>query len=97
MRSARPAAPLSRFRAISAIATRFAGMFGSIRERLGPPDVLLYNTGSGAFGTGTEITPEQFEASWRSMPWSIPLRSGMCTDMTLANAESCFSPARPRG
>ena len=42
-----------------------AGMFRSIRERLGPPDVLLYTAGSGAFGTVTEITPEQFEASWR--------------------------------
>src|SRR5437899_5415949 len=26
-----------------------AGMFRSIRERLGPPDVLLYNAGSGAW------------------------------------------------
>src|SRR2546423_13150053 len=42
-----------------------ADMFRSIRERLGPPDVLLYNAGSGAFGTVTEITPEQVEASWR--------------------------------
>src|SRR5690242_7857435 len=39
-----------------------AAMFRSIRERLGPPEVLLYNAGSGAFGTVTEITPEQFEA-----------------------------------
>ena len=39
--------------------------FRSIRERLGPPEVLIYNAGSGAFGTVTEITPEQFENSWR--------------------------------
>ena len=39
--------------------------FRSIRERLGPPDVLIYNAGSGAFGNVTEITPEQFEQSWR--------------------------------
>ena len=40
-------------------------MFKSIRERLGPPEVLLYNAGSGTWGTVTEITPEQYENSWR--------------------------------
>ena len=39
--------------------------FRTIRERLGPPEVLLYNAGSGKWGTVTEITPEQFEQSWR--------------------------------
>jgi len=40
-------------------------MFKSIRERLGPPEVLLYNAGSGTWGTVTEVTPEQYEHSWR--------------------------------
>jgi NAD(P)-dependent dehydrogenase (short-subunit alcohol dehydrogenase family) len=39
--------------------------FKSIRERLGPPEVLLYNAGSGTWGTVTEITPEQYEKAWR--------------------------------
>jgi NAD(P)-dependent dehydrogenase (short-subunit alcohol dehydrogenase family) len=39
--------------------------FTSIRERLGPPEVLLYNAGSGTWGTVTEIMPEQYENSWR--------------------------------
>jgi NAD(P)-dependent dehydrogenase (short-subunit alcohol dehydrogenase family) len=39
--------------------------FKSIRERLGPPEVLLYNAGSGTWGTISEITPEQYEHSWR--------------------------------
>ena len=39
--------------------------FTSIRERLGPPEVLLYNAGSGMWGTITDITPEQYEDSWR--------------------------------
>lgn len=39
--------------------------FQSIRERLGPIDVLIYNAGSGAFGTIADITPEQYESSWR--------------------------------
>ena len=39
--------------------------FRTIRERLGAPDVLLYNAGSGRWGTIAEITPEQFEQSWR--------------------------------
>ena len=55
-----------------------AGMFRSIRERLGPPDVLLYNAGSGAFGTVTEITPEQFEASWRVNAFGAFLCAAEC-------------------
>ena len=40
-------------------------VFKSIRERLGPPEVLLYNAGSGTWGTITEITPEQYENARR--------------------------------
>jgi len=39
--------------------------FAAIREQLGDPEILLYNTGSGTWGTITEITAEQFEAAWR--------------------------------
>ncbi len=39
--------------------------FASIRERLGVPEVLLYNAGSGTWGTIAEITPEQYENDWR--------------------------------
>ena len=39
--------------------------FKSIREQLGPPEVLLYNAGSGTWGTITDITPEQYENNWR--------------------------------
>ncbi|HXW85186.1 MAG TPA: SDR family NAD(P)-dependent oxidoreductase [Candidatus Binataceae bacterium] len=37
----------------------------AIRRDLGEPEVLLYNAGTGAFGTITEITPDQYEADWR--------------------------------
>src|SRR5258708_16496201 len=39
--------------------------FRRIRTDLGEPEVLLYNAGSGTFGTIAEITPEQYEADWR--------------------------------
>ena len=39
--------------------------FKLIRDRLGDPEVLLYNAGSGSWGTVLEISPEQFETSWR--------------------------------
>ncbi len=42
-----------------------AAAFASIRDKLGDPDVLLYNAGSGTWGTILEITPEQYEANWR--------------------------------
>jgi NADP-dependent 3-hydroxy acid dehydrogenase YdfG len=45
--------------------TQIAAAFRAIREELGDPEVLLYNAGSGVFGTITEITPDQYEADWR--------------------------------
>lgn len=39
--------------------------FAMVRERLGAPEVLLYNAGTGTWGNIVEITPEQFEATWR--------------------------------
>ncbi|MGH7916099.1 MAG: SDR family NAD(P)-dependent oxidoreductase [Candidatus Binataceae bacterium] len=39
--------------------------FRTVAERLGEPELLLYNAGSGNWGTIVEITPEQYEASWR--------------------------------
>ena len=40
-------------------------VFGAIRADLGEVDVLVYNAGSGVFADVLNITPEQFEASWR--------------------------------
>jgi NAD(P)-dependent dehydrogenase (short-subunit alcohol dehydrogenase family) len=40
-------------------------VFGKIRAELGAPEVLLYNAGSGTFGSITDITPDQYEADWR--------------------------------
>src|ERR1700720_4715500 len=42
--------------------------FRAIRTDLGEPEVLLYNAGSGTFGSITEITPDQYEADWRGKP-----------------------------
>jgi NAD(P)-dependent dehydrogenase (short-subunit alcohol dehydrogenase family) len=39
--------------------------FAGIRSELGAVDVLLYNAGSGVFADVENITPEQFEQSWR--------------------------------
>ena len=39
--------------------------FRAIRKDLGEPEVLLYNAGTGTFGSISDITPEQYEADWR--------------------------------
>ena len=44
---------------------QIADAFRAIRKDLGEPEVLLYNAGTGTFGSITEITPEQYEADWR--------------------------------
>jgi NAD(P)-dependent dehydrogenase (short-subunit alcohol dehydrogenase family) len=45
--------------------TQITEAFRAIRKDLGEPEVLLYNAGTGTFGTITEITPDQYEADWR--------------------------------
>lgn len=42
-----------------------AAAFAAIREKLADPEILLYNAGSGVWGTIAEITAEQYEAAWR--------------------------------
>jgi NADP-dependent 3-hydroxy acid dehydrogenase YdfG len=44
---------------------QMAAAFSAIRTELGEPELLLYNAGSGSWGTITEITAEQYEADWR--------------------------------
>lgn len=39
--------------------------FQRIKKEIGAPDVVIYNAGSGTWGTIEEITPEMFESSWR--------------------------------
>lgn len=40
--------------------------FAEVRAELGAPDVLLYNAGSGTWGTVADMTPETYEATWRT-------------------------------
>jgi NAD(P)-dependent dehydrogenase (short-subunit alcohol dehydrogenase family) len=47
-------------------AEQIARGFDTVRSKLGAPEILLYNAGSGNWGTITEITPQQYEDSWRS-------------------------------
>ena len=42
-----------------------AGAFAAIREKFTDPEILLYNAGSGTWGTIVDITAEQYEAAWR--------------------------------
>lgn len=39
--------------------------FAEIREQLGDIDVLIYNAGSGSWQTVEDISPQEFERSWR--------------------------------
>ena len=45
--------------------TQVTQAFRAIRKDLGEPELLLYNAGSGTFGSITEITPDRYEADWR--------------------------------
>ena len=40
-------------------------VFERIKAEMGPVEVLVYNAGSGQFGSVDDTTPEAFEGSWR--------------------------------
>jgi NAD(P)-dependent dehydrogenase (short-subunit alcohol dehydrogenase family) len=42
-----------------------ASAFATIGRELGPPDVLLFNAGSGTWGTFDEVPDDAFELAWR--------------------------------
>ena len=39
--------------------------FAAIREQLGDPEVVIYNAGSGVFGSFDDVTAADLETSWR--------------------------------
>jgi NAD(P)-dependent dehydrogenase (short-subunit alcohol dehydrogenase family) len=43
--------------------------FGRVRSEMGEVETLVYNAGSGSWGTVEEITLEQFELAWRVNAW----------------------------
>jgi NAD(P)-dependent dehydrogenase (short-subunit alcohol dehydrogenase family) len=53
------------YRADASDASSLAQAFTSIQRDLGDVDVLVYNAGSGVWGTVEEIGPDAFEAAWR--------------------------------
>src|SRR5262249_32905087 len=46
-------------------AVSVARAFDSLRRELGDPEVLIYNAGSGVWGTIEDATPADFESAWR--------------------------------
>ena len=40
-------------------------VFGEIEAELGAPEVVIYNAGSGVFGSLDDVTAADFEAAWR--------------------------------
>jgi NAD(P)-dependent dehydrogenase (short-subunit alcohol dehydrogenase family) len=43
-----------------------AAAFAQVRERLGAPEVLVYNAGAFRMGGVVDVTPEQFDQAWRA-------------------------------
>ena len=46
-------------------ATSVTEAFRQVRQRLGKVAALVYNAGSGAWGTVEDITPDEFSANWK--------------------------------
>jgi NAD(P)-dependent dehydrogenase (short-subunit alcohol dehydrogenase family) len=63
---ARELGPLARaYRCDAADRSALEKTLVAIEAELGAVDVLVYNAGSGVWGTVEEITPEAFESTWR--------------------------------
>ena len=57
--------PARGYQADASDAASLEQVLAAIRRDLGDVDVLVYNAGSGVWGTVEEITTDAFEASWR--------------------------------
>lgn len=57
--------PAKAYRCDAADPTSLVTTCDAIQAELGPVDVLVYNAGSGVWGTVEEITAEAFESTWR--------------------------------
>jgi hypothetical protein len=69
--------------------------FHAIRAKLGEVELLMYNAGTGVFGSITEITPDQYVSDWRVNAFGIcrsTLRSSN-SDLTIAR-KPIFSAKR---
>lgn len=64
-----------------------ARAFAGIRAELGPVHVLIYNAGSGVFADVENITPEQFEQSWRVNAYGALL----CAKQVIADMKAAKS------
>ncbi|MGA7540719.1 MAG: SDR family NAD(P)-dependent oxidoreductase [Steroidobacteraceae bacterium] len=67
-----------------------AHAFAAIRTALGEVEVLLYNAGSGVFADVENITPEQFEASWRVNAYGALLCAREVIPAMKAGAHGCI-------
>jgi NAD(P)-dependent dehydrogenase (short-subunit alcohol dehydrogenase family) len=59
--------------------------FDAVRSKLGTPEILLYNAGSGKWGTIAEITPQEYEQSWRVNAYGAFLCAKQAAPDMLAN------------
>jgi NAD(P)-dependent dehydrogenase (short-subunit alcohol dehydrogenase family) len=64
--------------------------FKTIREKLGPPEVLLYNAGGGVRGTVMELTLEEFEGSWRANAFGAFLCVRQVVEAMIANGHGAM-------
>ncbi|MBF6570066.1 MAG: SDR family NAD(P)-dependent oxidoreductase [Candidatus Binataceae bacterium] len=65
-------------------AGQIAAGFEQIEADLGPVEMMLYNAGSGTWGGVTEITPAQFESTWRTNAMGAFLCVKQVVDLMIA-------------
>ena len=56
-------------------ATSVAAAFGAMRAEMGDAEVMVFNAGSGAWGTVEDVSAEDFERSWRVNAYGLFLAS----------------------
>jgi len=67
-----------------------ASVFGRIRDDLGDVDVLVFNAGTGSWGSIEDITPADFEAAWRTSALGTLLASQQVIPAMKRNGEGAI-------
>jgi NAD(P)-dependent dehydrogenase (short-subunit alcohol dehydrogenase family) len=67
-----------------------ADAFGRVRAELGDVDVLIFNAGSGVWGTIEDVSPEDFERAWRVNTFGLFLAARQTIPAMRASAKGAI-------
>ena len=65
-------------------------VFATITHELGTPEIVIYNAGSGAFGTAMDVTTDDFEQAWKINALGLLCVAKIVAPLMIDNGGGCL-------